>query len=332
MNRTKYWLLGYIAAFVACLFVFPLTTKVLALAFILSLIINAPAKYFSKRLSKGAISIISAIVLWGAFAFLIYNAIPIIIDGIKTVTRELNTFISSDTPEEAFGKIKLPAFIEEALRESGQDIGAYINDLLIRVGGYLSSNIAGWITSIVLLIVAASFIAQKLPLKKGLITLLFPSCDEGKLKKFFKEVYSDLETYVGGQLIIAVIVGVIVGVGAALIGTQYAVFLGLLAGVTNLIPFLGVVITAVPMMLLAYSNNGLWGVLGAVIVLVLANQLETWVLSPRIVANRVNINWFIILVTLIAFGELFGPFGIVLAVPSLIFLRRFWIEFVLKRS
>ena len=83
------------------------------------------------------------------------------------------------------------------------------------------------------------------------------------------------------------------------------------------------------MLVLSFVNKGFWGLVGAVVVLVIANQLEMWVLSPRILSNRVKINWFIVLVSLVAFGELLGVFGVVFAVPLLIFVKRFWKEFVL---
>jgi len=64
--------------------------------------------------------------------------------------------------------------------------------------------------------------------------------------------------------------------------------------------------------------------------LVFANQLEIWFLSPKILSNRVKINRFIVLVSIQGFGELLGVFGVVFAVPILIFVKRYWMDFVLS--
>ncbi len=111
-------------------------------------------------------------------------------------------------------------------------------------------------------------------------------------------------------------------------GIQYAVFLGFLAGVTNLIPFFGVIITAVPAVFLGLAKYGLFGLLRVAIVLVAANQIESWVLSPKIQGDRMELNWFVILLGILLFGGLFGIVGVLFAIPIMVFIKEFWICYV----
>jgi predicted PurR-regulated permease PerM len=107
------------------------------------------------------------------------------------------------------------------------------------------------------------------------------------------------------------------------------VFLGLLAGITDFIPYLGVIITAIPMLLLGFSAHGFIGVIFALIILTVTNQLEMWIYSPRISQEQVKINWFVILISMLTFGQFFGIVGVLITVPLLIIIKNLWITFVI---
>ena len=327
IKTTRNWVLGYFLVLFSTLFLFPMTSRVLGLAFLFSLIINAPSEFVSKKVSKSVLSLVTGLALLGFMFFLIYSAIPITINGAMSIAEELESLLKDGRFDSWLEK--LPAFISNAITDLGETASKWLSESAINIGRFVASNITSWLTGTILLIVAAFFIARRTGVIRRNSQLLFPLCDHKKVEGFLDSLYRDFQTYVTGQLLIALTVGVIIGAGTAIIGVPNALFLGLLAGITNFIPFLGVVITAVPMLVLSFVNKGFWGVVGAVIVLVLANQLEMWVLSPRILSNRVKINWFIVLVSLVAFGELLGVFGVVFAVPLLIFVKRFWKEFVL---
>ncbi|HNS34759.1 MULTISPECIES: AI-2E family transporter [unclassified Mesotoga] len=328
MKTTKFWVLGYFIAIFMTLFLFPMTSRVLGLAFIFSLIINTPARFVSRKIPKGALKIITGIALLTFMVFLIYSAIPITVRGVSSLSTELGSLFNDG----AFDKWleKLPPFVSEITVDIVESASQWLSDAAITIGQYVASNITSWITGVVLLIIAGFVIARRTGLIQKVAPILFPGCDQNKVGSFFDSLYKDFQTYIGGQLIIALFVGTIIGIGSAIIGVPNAIFLGLLAGITNFIPYLGVVLTSIPMIVLSFVSKGFWGVVGAIVLLVFANQIEIWFLSPKILSNIVKINWFIVLVSIIGFGELLGVFGVVFAVPILIFVKRFWMDFVLK--
>lgn len=146
---------------------------------------------------------------------------------------------------------------------------------------------------------------------------------------FLKTTYSEFERFVGGQVLVAIFVGVFVGVGAFLFRIPSAFFLGMLAFITDFVPYLGVIISAIPLLMLSFSVHGLYGLLIGTIILVAANQLEMWILAPRIQSSALNIHWFIILITILIFGDLFSFGGVLIALPFLIFLRNYWKHYVM---
>jgi predicted PurR-regulated permease PerM len=106
-------------------------------------------------------------------------------------------------------------------------------------------------------------------------------------------------------------------------------FLGLLAGITDFIPYLGVVITSIPMLILAFSSHGTWGIITAILILTITNQLEMWIYAPRISQQQVNINWFVILISMMILGQLYSIVGVLITVPLLIMIRNLWDMFVI---
>ncbi|HDP77505.1 MAG TPA: AI-2E family transporter [Mesotoga infera] len=328
MEKTRLWILGYFIAIFSTLFLFPMTSRVIGLAFLFSLIINAPSAFVTKKTSKTALGIITGLVLLFFLFFLVYSAIPITINGIRSIATEMDALFKDGRFEEWLER--LPPFIADSVTDLAQRASQWLSGAAIELGRYVASNITSWITGIILMIVAAFVIARRTGILRRKVPILFPGCNQSRVTGFLDSLYTDFQTYVAGQVLISVIEGIMIGAGAAIVGIPNALFLGLLAGITNFIPFLGVVVTTIPMLVLGYVQNGIWGVIGGAIVLLIANQIDMWLLSPRILSHRVKINWFVVLVSLVAFGELIGIFGVLFAVPLILFIKRFWKEFVIK--
>lgn len=134
--------------------------------------------------------------------------------------------------------------------------------------------------------------------------------------------------YFRGQLVIALSVGVLVGLGLTLLRVPLALSLGVLAGVFNLVPYLGVVIATVPSLLLA-AGLGWPQTLGVVAVFTVVNQLEAHVLSPLVLGRATRLHPVTIVLAILLGARLFGLWGAVLAVPVTAFLKLLYDDFYL---
>jgi predicted PurR-regulated permease PerM len=104
--------------------------------------------------------------------------------------------------------------------------------------------------------------------------------------------------------------------------------LGFLAGVFNLVPYLGVVIAITPSLLLALSQG--WGqVLGVLVVFVAANQFEAHLLSPLVLARATQLHPATVIVAILLGASLLGLWGAVLAVPAAAFLKLVYSDYYL---
>ncbi len=128
-----------------------------------------------------------------------------------------------------------------------------------------------------------------------------------------------LSSYVRGQLILGLVVGIFVALGLLLLrafnfNIPYIVLLSMIAAVTELIPIIGPVIGAVPAILLGFTISPAAGI-AAILLYVIIQQLENNLLVPRIVGESVGIHPAVLTVALIVMGQAFGLIGVILSAP-----------------
>lgn len=137
--------------------------------------------------------------------------------------------------------------------------------------------------------------------------------------------------YFRGQLVIAATVGVLSWLGFVIIGMPLAAALGTMAGVLNIIPFFGPLLVSIPTVLLALTLG--WPqVVGALVVLVVVNQIDAHVLTPIVFSQTVEIDPATIILAIFLGTVLFGIVGAILAVPAAVMLRFFYRKRYLESS
>lgn len=181
-------------------------------------------------------------------------------------------------------------------------------------------SLVGGVFQLFVVLILTAYLLYKFTRFSEAFIQIFPPRHE----PFVRELTGKLDQAVGGylraQILIALFVGVSVWIGLALLGIPLAAFLGVIAGVFNLIPLLGPIIAGVPAVLLAFSE-GFGYVLGTLAILVAINQIDGNILSPWIFSRTTNVHPVTVIVA-IAFGlSLFGLWGALLAVPTAAFLK-----------
>lgn len=127
-----------------------------------------------------------------------------------------------------------------------------------------------------------------------------------------------LRRYLRGQLIEATIIGILTAIGLGILGIDFYIFLGILAGVMNLIPTLGFWLSYIPALFVGFgSGNWLSGALKVTLVFMTIQAMETAIISPRVLGGSVGIHPMIILLGLLVFGKLFGTAGVIITVPTI---------------
>jgi len=166
---------------------------------------------------------------------------------------------------------------------------------------------------------------------------VFSSRTQKKIMYFNDVFLAQVTGFFQGQLVIAVIMGVMFAIGFSLIGLKGGILVGLLLGLLNIVPFLGTLIGLLIVMPLAYMQpDGGFQLLGlSLIVFTVVQLVESWLLTPKIMANRSGLHPALVIISVFFWGIAFGGIiGMILAVPLTAFIIAVWSQAKpgLKRS
>ena len=184
--------------------------------------------------------------------------------------------------------------------------------------------VLGVVTNITLTLITVPFIlfymlkdGHKLP---SSAVRVLPNTYRHEGLKIFEDLNETLSAYIQGQLIVSLAVGLGCFIGYSIIGLEYALILGIVVAIANVIPYLGPFIGAAPAVIIALLDSPTKAILAAVVVTVV-QQLDGNFLSPLIIGKRLNTHPLTIILLLIGAGSFGGILGMILAVPTYAVLK-----------
>lgn len=240
-------------------------------------------------------------------------AIPEIASRVIEWTRgAVSPIVPADTFDQALNE--LPARIGEVL--SGQGV---IGAPLVLIG--IVVNV------VIVVFLSAFLVIDGGSLWKALIAYAAPERRD-RLSTVAGNVVDRLGSYVSGQLLIMLITGTGVAIGMLIIGVPFVLPMGVLAFLTEAIPIAGPFISGIPIVLLAFTEGPVPGLLMAGWILVL-QQLEGYVLIPLVQNRVIRVSPTIVLIGVVAGGALAGVLGAVIAIPLVAVIQVIMSEVVL---
>jgi predicted PurR-regulated permease PerM len=129
-----------------------------------------------------------------------------------------------------------------------------------------------------------------------------------------------LRSYVRGQAIVCLVMGIATGASLALLGSPMALLLGLLAGFAEMVPYVGFLVAATAIALAGLTVNPLHALLGIAVYVVINWAIGTFV-TPRVMGRYLKMHPFIVTVSVLAGAQIFGPAGALLALPGAALLQ-----------
>lgn len=194
----------------------------------------------------------------------------------------------------------------------------YLTSLPARITNSLSS-VFSVVTNITLVIVTVPFILFYM-LKdghkfSGAILKFVPTQYRKSGAIVLKDTVDTLATYIQGQLLVCLFVGLGTFIGYLIIGLPYAILFALLCAVTNIIPYVGPFLGGAPAFIVAFLNSPTQALL-VVIVILIVQQLDGNVISPLVIGKKLNTHPLTIIILLLVAGNLAGILGMILAVPT----------------
>lgn len=227
-------------------------------------------------------------------------------------------------------------FIEHRIDATSQGGGATpATSSLPSIFGYLTGTIAtvfGGVANLLLMLTMAIFLALDAPSYRSGFLRLIPLGYRDRASTILGECGRALGRWMGGQALDMMIVAVLTGAGLWLLGMPLWLVLGLIAGLTNVIPVIGPFMSGVPAVMFALTQ-GVDKAISVIILFVVIQQIEGNILMPMIQKYAAHLPPVLTVLAIVAFGSLFGLLGIILATPlllvSIILVERIYIEDVL---
>jgi len=292
-----------------------------------ALIISYLVKPLVKKMQNKRIPCSISIILVYSFIILSVGAIIIyILPGLIDNTKDLISTIPDIVLnyQEKFNKLLLnikksnwSPDIKNAIFNEVNDSALFIENFAINslkvFTSHLISSLRIFFDFILGLVIAFYFIRDTDYFKSILISLI-----PKKWRKFAVQIGQDVNliitSFIQGQLLTAIIVGVLEFIGLFLVKVKYSMILGIIGGIFEVIPYFGPIIGAVPAVAIALLDSpakAVWTVL----VFVIAQQVENVLISPKIMQSKIGLHPVATLIAVLAGGELLGILGMIISVP-----------------
>lgn len=151
---------------------------------------------------------------------------------------------------------------------------------------------------------------------------LIPRHLESGVVQIAKECDAVLSSFIRGQFLVMLVIGLYYSIGLSLIGIDIGILLGIVLGAISIVPYLGFILGVGIASIAAYLQFGEWHPVLLVLSLFFAGQiLDAIIITPKLIGDRIGLHPVAVILAVLAFGSLFGFFGVLLALPTAAVIR-----------
>ncbi|MFD0672203.1 AI-2E family transporter [Cohnella sp. GCM10027633] len=148
----------------------------------------------------------------------------------------------------------------------------------------------------------------------NLVLRMLPDRYHGEMRGALKEIDASIGSFILSKVLTSLVIGMLTFIGYVLIDIPYPLLLGLIAAITNFIPYIGPLIAFIPTAVVALTVSPT-AVLLVGVVLVVSNQIESNVIGPRIIGKQMKVHPLTVMLLVIGASAIIGPVGMIIVVP-----------------
>jgi predicted PurR-regulated permease PerM len=315
----------------------------LVVSYLLAYLINPFVTWVERRTNRviGMLALLLALLLFIGFVWLLgvqistqFSAIllqvPNLLESLQEVPYRLGRLIDprfGTTFEQIY--VNLQGFVQSLLNDfvprletaQGRGSSQTILQTLVQLGG-------GGAQVGIIFVLSIYFIYNFDRYTRSFIRA-FPHRHRPMIEELTSTAGHSVGSYVRGQILISVVVGFLTFLGLTFVGVPLALALGVLTAICNLIPYLGPIIASVPTVIIAFTE-GNTQVIGAIIVLLVVNQIDANIISPMIMSRTSEVDPVTVIVAILFGIAFFGLLGAVIAVPLAAFLKVLYTNYYIE--
>ena len=328
INRTIWRIFLFLLSMAFLLIAFPYLKPIifmLIISWILAIILNPIVDYGeSVGINRALAIVIVMVLIVGGIAGIVALIVPAIMNAIDTLSGKMQSDFLKDLTAQ------LEAFFQKNFNNAAlaRDVIAKVNDLsanLLSNMGQFLQNASSFVAFIGIIPFVTFFLIKDLRFFKRLIIQQVPNKYFELALNILHKVGDQVTRYIQGQAIDALIVGILSVIGLGIINivfggpVPYFFFIGMMAGIANLIPYLGPLVGAIPAVVLTImhgpQNLGTI-VVWIAVVFALVQGIDNNIVSPMVVSKSVNMHPITVVIAVILGGNIAGVIGMLFAVPA----------------
>mgnify|MGYP004633261441 CR=1 FL=1 len=280
-----------------------------------------------KKKARGLSVFITFTIAILLIILLVNVILPIVIESVIELVNNFqnywNTTISklNELPEDSFLKSEK---VTEAIREIGKniqniDLKQYINPekIIEYIKGVL--GVASGIFDVFVTIIVSIYILLQrtriIEFFKNVTIAIFGEKMYNQISKYVHNSNQIFFKFISGQLIDAVVVGILVTIAMSIIGVKYSILLGFMIGLFNIIPYFGAIVAVGLSILITIITGGLSQAFWMALVVIILQQIDSNIINPKIIGDSLEISPLLVIIAVTIGGAYFGVLGMFLAVP-----------------
>ncbi|MHB9003574.1 MAG: AI-2E family transporter [Coriobacteriia bacterium] len=285
-----------------------------------------------------------SVVIWYVFGLTVIGVFLAVIAPIvaEQILDLINDFPSYYEPVATFwldmqGRaqgVALPEWVRAGFDSVGLSMlsqvaswGRALGNGLVSFGGAA----AGFVFNLVLAMVIGFWALKDMPKMRDEIMQLIGERRRGEAEMIMSTVFHVLAGYIRGQMLVSTVTGVLAVVGLSILGVPYAIALGVITGVFNVVPYVGPFIGGVLAAIVGLFVSP-WVGLGAILVVVAAQQITDLFVTPRVMSEQVDLHPVLVIFSLLVGGSLFGFWGLILGIPVAAVLKGLFVYYYEKHT
>ena len=306
------------------------------IGFIFAYLLNAPVNFFENKvfkflgrgrmragLKRGISILLTLICVFIVLGLLAFLFIPQLIDSIMVLTQNIKTYTDNlmTMAHNLLLNLNIDPAIMDDLTLSSEGIIKSISDFLIDSGpaiiSLLGSFTTGLTSVLVGIVISVYLLFGKENYARQIKKLLYAHFSRVKVDRTLEIAGMSDRTFIGflsGKLLDSLIIGVLSFIGCWLLRMPYPLLISVIIGVTNILPFFGPIIGAVPsvfIVLIADPGKAIW----LLVFIIALQQFDGNILGPKILGDTTGLPAIWVLFSIIIGGGLFGFWGMLLGVP-----------------
>jgi predicted PurR-regulated permease PerM len=266
------------------------------------------------------------LLLFGVFFGLFYFFLPSILEDFGTFIASVPTYIEALSRTNAFDTYSNILGLPTPSTITADGVMAGIRSVF---GGGVSSPFAaataifGGVFSFILIIVFSFYFAVIETGVDDFLRIITPKKHQSYILDLWKRSQHKIGLWMQGQLILGVIIGVIVFLVLTILRVEHALLLAVIAGIFEIIPVFGPILSAVPAILIAFVGGGPLFAFVIACLYTLIQQFENHLIYPLVVTRVVGVPPLLVILALIIGGTLAGFLGVILSVPIAAIVQEF---------